>query len=127
MLITPSSRHLGLGRTGADGFEACHIWPGSAYDPTCHTVLANLLLLPRPLASLSDHDVNIQAALKYRAFELYGWYPPTEQVPVKPEHYPKEWREPLAYTEGVRRALEGRKSDYRTSIKIGAEPLDAAN
>ena len=56
-------------------FEACHIWPQTCYDSRCHTAIANLVLLPRPLAGLSDHDPEIQAALQFRSHELYGWLP----------------------------------------------------
>src|SRR5437762_445526 len=56
-------RALGLGRNEAEGFEACHVWPRTCYDQRWHTALANLVLLPRALAGLSDHDQEIQAAL----------------------------------------------------------------
>jgi hypothetical protein len=53
-----------------------------------------MVLLPRSLAALSDHDAEIQASLKYRAYELYGWYPEGADIPVKPAFYPTNWREP---------------------------------
>lgn len=83
----------GLGKF-AVGFEACHIWPLTCYDERYHTAIANIVLLPRALASLSDHVIEIQMALQYRAYELYGWYPEEMEKPVKPEFYPSEWREP---------------------------------
>jgi hypothetical protein len=108
---------LGLNRGDTKGFEACHIWPGSTYDPDCHTVIANLILLPRPLAGLSDHFSDIQAILKYRAFQLYGWFPPKETVPLRPDSYPIEWKEPFPYTKTVERSLNNRKLDYLNRIK----------
>lgn len=86
-------RATGLGRS-ADGFETCHIWPKTCYDERYHTAPANLVLLPRAIASLSDHDLEVQQALQYRSFELYGWWPEGEVQPGRPEFYPTEWREP---------------------------------
>lgn len=86
-------RATGLQRT-AKGFETCHIWPRTCYDERYHTAPANLVLLPRALASLSDHDPEVLRVLQYRAFELYGWWPEDEPQPVKPDFYPSDWREP---------------------------------
>lgn len=87
-------RATGLGKS-AKGFEACHIWPLTCYEERYHTAVANIVLLPRALAGLTDHDIEIQKALQYRAFELYGWHPEEEPQPVKPIFYPAEWRNPL--------------------------------
>lgn len=46
-----------------NGFATCHIWPLSCYDEKYHTAIPNLVLLPAPLASLTDHDPEIQAIL----------------------------------------------------------------
>lgn len=103
-------RALGLRRGEAVGFESCHIWPQSCYDSRYHTAIANLVLLPRPLAGLSDHDPEIQAALQYRAFELYGWYPQGRPVPARPDFYPSNWREPMPFSLAVKRSLGGRRA-----------------
>lgn len=87
-------RALGLHRLQLEGFEACHIWPRTCYDERFHTVIANLVLLPRALAGLSDHDLEIQASLQYRAYELYAWHPDGTPVPEKPSFYPSHWRTP---------------------------------
>jgi hypothetical protein len=87
-------RAVGLGRDGVEGFETCHIWPRTCYDERFHTAIANLVLLPRALAGLSDHDLEIQSSLQYRAYELYSWYPDGVDAPKKPEFYPLEWRGP---------------------------------
>lgn len=94
-------RAAGLGKS-AEGFEVCHIWPRTCYDERYHTAVANIVLLPRALAGLSDHAIEVQEALQYRAFELYGWYPEGMQPPVKPEFYPSKWREPQPDTLNAR-------------------------
>lgn len=86
-------RACGLGKA-AEGFEACHIWPRTCYDERYHTAVANLVLVPRALASLTDHDSEIQGALQYRASELYGWWPDDSPRPTKPDFYPATWRAP---------------------------------
>lgn len=101
---------LGLGRNGAIGFETCHIWPRTCYDARYHTAVANLVLLPRPLAGLTDHDAEIRAALQYRAFDLYDWHPADEPPPVRPAFYPESWRPPLPFSPVVRRALARRRA-----------------
>lgn len=75
-------------------FAVCHIWPGSANDARYHTVLANLVLVPRALASLTDHNREIEKCLQYRAWELYQWHPDSAEQPSKPENYPENWRQP---------------------------------
>lgn len=78
------------------GFATCHVWPNSCYDQRYHTVLANLILVPQALASLTDHDPHVVNCLKYRSWELYEWKPEGEQAPEKPEGYPTNWQEPVA-------------------------------
>lgn len=103
-------RAIGVPRERLVGFEACHIWPRTCYDARYHTTIANLVLLPRALAGLSDHDPEIRAALQYRAHELYdGWFPEGEARPVKPAFYPTCWREPFPFTDAVSRTLAKRK------------------
>jgi hypothetical protein len=94
-------RAAGLDKS-AVGFEACHIWPLTCHDERYHTAIANIVLLPRALAGLSDHDIEIQKALQYRALELYRWYPEEKPQPVKPKFYPSKWREPQPDIANVR-------------------------
>ena len=75
-----------------------------------HTAIANLVLLPRPFAGLTDHHGDIQAALKFRSFELYQWSPDPEQPPPRPERYPDDWRTPFPMTERVQRFLGRRRT-----------------
>jgi hypothetical protein len=87
-------RALGMSRSVAVGFACCHIWPNSCYDARYHTAIANLVLVPAALAGLTDHIPTVQAALQYRAFELYQWHPDEEPAPVRPDDYPRNWRPP---------------------------------
>lgn len=105
-----AKRATGLGR-GAEGFEVCHVWPRSCYDARYHTCVANLVLLPRPLAGLTDHDPEITAALAFRSYELYGWWPAESPQPTRPDFYPVDWRAPEPFTEPILRALERRRAD----------------
>jgi hypothetical protein len=86
---------VGIDRHNLIGFEAAHIWPRTCYDERCHTAIANLVLLPRALAGLTDHHPEVQRALQYRAFVLYGWYPEGALEPTRPDPYPSTWLTPL--------------------------------
>lgn len=41
-----------IGSREIEGFHTSHVWPGSCYDPRYHTCIANLVLIPAPLAGL---------------------------------------------------------------------------
>jgi hypothetical protein len=88
-------RALGINRKKLVGFECCHIWPKTCYDTRYHTAIANLVLLPRALAGLTDHNQVIQQAIQYRAYELYKWHPAELPQPKRPTNYPENWLEPL--------------------------------
>lgn len=77
------------------GFAVCHIWPLTCYDERYHTMPANLVLLPRELAGLTDHNRAVEKCLQYRAWELYGWYPDGQAQPQMPANYPDNWRVPV--------------------------------
>lgn len=75
-----------------EGYEVCHVCDKTCYDERYHTCFANLVLLPRGVAALSDHNELIKQVLQYRAYELYDWYP--EDLfpkPEKPSVYPENW------------------------------------
>lgn len=74
-----------------EDYEVCHIWPKTTYDEKYHTLLQNLVLIPRVLSGLSDHLEDVVDMLKYRAWELYGWYPSEYEKPERPEYYPESW------------------------------------
>lgn len=96
-------RVIGASRNDIVGYEACHIWGKTCYDKRYHTAIANLVLLPRALASLTDHYAPIQKILQYRAYELYEWYPEGENAPQKPINYSLlHWRKPERHSSLVR-------------------------
>ncbi|MDR2027267.1 MAG: hypothetical protein LBQ01_06900 [Prevotellaceae bacterium] len=87
-------RAVGLKRKDIRNYETCHIWEDTCYDERYHTAIPNLVLVPSAIASLSDHSDEIINALKYRSYELYGWYPKERSKPQKPCNYPDNWQEP---------------------------------
>lgn len=102
-------------------FEVCHIWPKTCYDVRYHTVLANLVLLPRALASLTDHNDDINKCLKYRSYELYKWYPEDETQPEKPDYYPLNWLQPTSPRQkpaGSQQRSGGRQGQANTRGKV---------
>lgn len=85
-----------------------HIWSRSS-DPACFTALANLCVAPSFLAKLTDHDENIAALLRRRAFELYHWRPLDEPEPAEPADYGELiWAEPLPPVGDLQNALRQR-------------------
>jgi len=104
-------RAIGRPRQDFDGFETCHIWEKTCYDERYHTAIANLVLLPRALAGFSDHDPQVSQALKYRAFELFGWYPNDQDQPDRPAQYPSSWRPPEIFSDTVAKALARRNGE----------------
>jgi hypothetical protein len=107
---------IGCSRNNLIGFEACHIWPGTCYDERYHTLVANLVLLPRALACLTDHYDPVGKVLQYRAFELYGWHPENREQPTRPlVGYPDTWREPQPFSSAVAIAVTRRLSDLQAA------------
>lgn len=86
-------RHIGT----FEGFAVCHVWAKTCYDERYHTLPANLILLPRELSGLTDHNRHVEACLRYRAWELYKWHPENEMRPEKPANYPSNWRVPVSF------------------------------
>ena len=78
------------------GFETCHIWPDTCYDARYHTSVANVVLLPREIAGLTDHCQAVEDLLKYEAWKRYRFKPDEEEVPQRPKNYnEKLWRPTL--------------------------------
>ena len=76
------------------GFETCHIWPETCYDARYHTSVANVVLLPREIAGLTDHCQAVEDLLKYEAWKRFGFKPDEADVPAKPKNYSKIiWRD----------------------------------
>lgn len=94
----------GIHKTGIKifkGFEACHIWEKTCYDERYHTSVANLVLIPREIAGLTDHCDAVKELLKYESFKRFGFLPNVDnngviiqmQQPVQPNIYKKlTWR-----------------------------------
>lgn len=102
-------RALGIGGCESN-FSVCHIWEESCYDDIYHTTIANLILLPAPLQSLTDFHPEVRVALKYRAYELYGWHPKSKPIPIKPASYPSNWRAPLPFTDKIKKSIQNSRS-----------------
>jgi hypothetical protein len=85
-----------------------HIWP-RRNDPDAFTAPANLCAAPSFLAKLTDHDPDIAALLRRRAFDLYGWKPQGEPEPHSPVGYGAlVWATPLPPTTELEAALRRR-------------------
>lgn len=119
-------RAIGVPRSEVIGFEACHIWPLTCYDEQCHTVIANLVLLPRALAGLTDHSPAVQAALQFRAWELYGWHPQGKPQPSRPDSYPSEWRPPMPFNDLATAAVSKRALSGFSASEMREQPSLAA-
>lgn len=77
-------------------YEACHIWDGTCYDYRYHTSVFNLVLVPRAIAGLTDHNKAVKEMLQYEAARRFGVYPRISgAAPKKPENYNKItiWRQ----------------------------------
>ena len=73
-------------------YEACHIWdmPG---DRRYYASIANLILLPRALAKLTDHNETVKKLLRYEVFKRFGFKPEGQSEPERPNNYYKYvWR-----------------------------------
>ena len=85
-------------------FEACHIWDETCYNKKYHTSLANLVLLPRSLASLTDHCDAVKKLLQYEAWRRFGFKPEGDEYyksysNVTSNTYPQE--EPQYYNDVI--------------------------
>lgn len=60
-----------------------HVWSRPS-DPDSYTALWNLCCTPAFLAKTSDTHAGVKAALKFRAFQLYGYLPVGEPEPSEP-------------------------------------------
>ena len=84
----------GLGTRLRD-IQLNHIYSASR-DPEAYTSLANLVMTPAFLAKLTDTNTEVQALLKWRAYDLYGWMAAGHEKPERPEGYAAlAWAAPL--------------------------------
>jgi hypothetical protein len=106
-------------------FEACHIWDETCYNKKYHTSVANLVLLPRSLASLTDHCDAVKKLLQYEAWRRFGFKPEGDEYyqsysNVTSNTYPQEepqyyndvkWKYPESnYTNPRKRTTNKRKA-----------------
>ena len=85
-------------------YMVCHIYGGLSHNPEIFSSTANLVLLPKVLAGLSDHCGIIQDLLAHRAYQMFKWYPQSEgffmpeynkdfaQLPWKEQVPDEEWK-----------------------------------
>lgn len=71
--------HITIKDFGKNEFEACHIWDKTCYDARYHTSIANLVLLPRELASLTDHYPAVKKMLQYEAYMRFNRFLPKDK------------------------------------------------
>lgn len=98
---------LATGVKEITNYNACHVYPKSCYDEKYYTCIANIVLIPVPLAGLTDHHPEIIEILKYKAFELFNWY--IGSPPLKPIKYPSIWKDPADFSETVAHSIKRRK------------------
>lgn len=69
-------------------YEACHIWD-DPYDPRYYANIANLVLVPRSFADLTDHCDPIKELLRYEAYKRFGnvSVPIGKSIPACPKKY----------------------------------------
>jgi hypothetical protein len=74
------------------GWTIAHVWPESA-DITCYTHLANLVMVPECLASLTDKTGPLTSFLRWHSQSVYGWKPEKQKAPQQPVGYDEiVWR-----------------------------------
>lgn len=83
-----------------------HVWPRSQ-DMEVYTSLANICITPSFLAKLTDGPQASASLLRYRVFELYAGFKPSDcPDPDKPDGYDDlTWAEPLPSQESVEKNL----------------------
>lgn len=82
----------GLRGARPQGWIIAHIWPVSD-DIEAYTHLANLVMVPESLASLTDKQGPLSAYLRWHSWAVYGWKPNGIEAPIKPDGYvDARWR-----------------------------------
>ena len=83
---TPTLTFLwAAGRKKGRDVQFNHVWTG-ARVPALYTALWNLCATPAFLAKTTDSHPEVRAALQYRAYDLYGRYPPGQR-PDRPSDF----------------------------------------
>lgn len=93
---------------GCDDVQFNHLWPLSS-DWRYYTALWNVCPTPAFLAKLTDSNPAVQEALRYRAFDLFGYLPDGHSSPSKPSDYEQlPWSEPLPSVKDLEAAFRNR-------------------
>jgi hypothetical protein len=82
---------IGSKRSRYKNYNLCHLYEESAYLPKHYTNLANITVVPKSLASLTE-CFPVQEVLKWHSYQLFGYKGPNGKAPVKPPYYPPAWR-----------------------------------
>jgi hypothetical protein len=101
-------------------FHTCHIYDeqGEAYDPLYYCSLPNLVLIPSAIHSLADHFPECKQVLKYRAYELYGFYRDTIP-PSKPDGYDQlVWHPFIGSLERAVKSIKKRGSSLQSKSSL---------
>ena len=69
-----------------EGWTFAHVWDVPK-DPGAYTHIANLVMLPESLASLTDKQGPLVPYLRYHAETVYGWRPVGKDIVGKPRGY----------------------------------------
>lgn len=73
-------------------YSACHVWdmPG---DRRYYASIANLILLPKSLADITDHNDTVKELLRYEVYKRFGFKPAGVPTPTIPNRYNQiKWR-----------------------------------
>jgi hypothetical protein len=73
------------------GYAACHIWD-LPDDRRYYASIANLVLIPRSLAALSDHFPEVRNLLRLEAYKRFGFIPDGMPLPASKNHSQVVWR-----------------------------------
>lgn len=70
-------------KTENRGYVVSYILPETCYDARYHTSVANVVLLPREIAGLTDHCQTVEDLLKYEAWKRFGFKPAEKRCSIK--------------------------------------------
>lgn len=90
-----------------------HLW-GDPRNPSTYTALWNLAVTPAFLAKTTDgsNHPDVVAALRYRSYELFGYYPDGEAAPIRPSKYERlTWPEMPEAVSDLEAVLRARLAD----------------
>jgi len=96
------------GARAADDTQFNHLWSFSD-DWRYYTALWNICPTPAFVSKLTDSHPDVQAALRYRSFALYGFVPEGSTQPPKPQSYEElPWTDPLPPVKDLERLFRER-------------------